>query len=520
MQRTCLHSIFHHARVINAHSTSICWGYATGRAFGRSWNDSRCPLNTLYFNTINPTYFQLYPEASLSGIASGDIVVFGANHAAYVITPSSNYNNFKVDQVPNEGGPEQTNVSLSAAIAAYGQPTGYYREKKLWRVTVQNSFTGGKVGVGGIEYDSPYTEGELYWESTRNIDAVMDGRSHDNYVRRFVIWLREGSNYNTSKSTAVTITKYNFSQPENYTAVFKKEFNITFQNNFIGVGNAGIIKVNGQQYTLPTGQPFKVIEPNSIAAEAISGQTYNSIIYTFTQWSDGNTSYSRTFTPNDHATYTANFTGKPSCTPNVSAGGPVGANVQITWSEHPNQNVSEYHLWRIVKHSLTGITDPPQRIAILSRGTTSYTDYAYILTDGYTHDLLKYDVRAYYSTEQSFADANYVSAFGRLDLKMVNLSGGAATQLEPEAPLAYRLLNYPNPFNPSTTIRFDLPEPSFVLLDVYDVRGGLVVTLIKEQKPAGSHVIKFEAPHLPGGVYFYRLQTGGFTKMQKMLLVK
>lgn len=339
----------------NAHSTSICWGYATGRAFGRSWNDSRCPLNTLYFTGISTTLFHFNEGASLSGISAGDIVVFGAVHAAYVRTPHSNPLDFKVDQVPNINGPEQTNVSLSDAIDDYGQPTGYYREKKLWSVTVQNSFTGGKVGVNGTEWDSPYTESELYWESTFNIDAVMDGRLHDNYIRRFVKWLQDdGSDYNTSKSTTITITKYNFSEPEDYTAIFRKEFNITFQNNFIGVGgNAGIIKVNGQQYTLPTSQPFQVVEPNSITAEAISGQVYNYIIYAFTQWSDGNTSYSRTFTPTDHTTYIAN------------------------------------------------------------------TDYEYVITGGYTHDLVQYDVRAYYSNEGSFADPNYVSAFGRLDVKIM-----------------------------------------------------------------------------------------------------
>jgi hypothetical protein len=80
--------------------------------------------------------------------------------------------------------------------------------------------------------------------------------------------------------------------------------------------------------------------------------------------------------------------------------------------------------------------------------------------------------------------------------------------------------NYPNPFNPSTTISYQLPQESLVTLKVYDVLGNEMVTLINEEKPAGSYEAKFDASKLSSGVYVYRLQAGNFIQTKKMMLVK
>ena len=80
--------------------------------------------------------------------------------------------------------------------------------------------------------------------------------------------------------------------------------------------------------------------------------------------------------------------------------------------------------------------------------------------------------------------------------------------------------NFPNPFNPSTTLSFSIPSSSFVILKVYDMLGKEVRTLVNENKPAGIYGITFDATGLPSGLYFYRLQAGGQTITRKMLLVK
>jgi hypothetical protein len=80
--------------------------------------------------------------------------------------------------------------------------------------------------------------------------------------------------------------------------------------------------------------------------------------------------------------------------------------------------------------------------------------------------------------------------------------------------------NYPNPFNPSTYIRFSISDTRFTTLKVYDVLGNEVATLVNEEKPAGSYEVNFKASMLASGIYYYRLTTGNFTEIKKMLLLK
>ena len=80
--------------------------------------------------------------------------------------------------------------------------------------------------------------------------------------------------------------------------------------------------------------------------------------------------------------------------------------------------------------------------------------------------------------------------------------------------------NYPNPFNPTTTIKYQIPELSFVTIKVYDVLGNEVATLLNEENPSGTYEIEFDGTELPSGVYFYQLKAGNFVETKKMLLLK
>ena len=80
--------------------------------------------------------------------------------------------------------------------------------------------------------------------------------------------------------------------------------------------------------------------------------------------------------------------------------------------------------------------------------------------------------------------------------------------------------NYPNPFNPSTTIQYEFPFSCDVRLEVLNIRGQLIRTLVNEQKAPGRHSIEFDASGLSSGVYLYRLVAGDFTQTRKMVLLK
>ncbi len=80
--------------------------------------------------------------------------------------------------------------------------------------------------------------------------------------------------------------------------------------------------------------------------------------------------------------------------------------------------------------------------------------------------------------------------------------------------------NFPNPFNPSTMIRFGIPQNSFVTLKIYDMLGREVATLVNDNLNAGTYDVDFNAVNLSSGVYFYRITTGEFTQIKKMTLIK
>jgi len=80
--------------------------------------------------------------------------------------------------------------------------------------------------------------------------------------------------------------------------------------------------------------------------------------------------------------------------------------------------------------------------------------------------------------------------------------------------------NYPNPFNPATTIRYGLPARSHVSLSVFNTLGQQVATLVNEIQDVGYYDVRFDASSLASGVYFYRLQAGGFVATKKLLSVK
>ena len=80
--------------------------------------------------------------------------------------------------------------------------------------------------------------------------------------------------------------------------------------------------------------------------------------------------------------------------------------------------------------------------------------------------------------------------------------------------------NFPNPFNPSATIRFDLPHASNVSLKVYDLLGQEALTLVDEERPAGVYEVSFNAENLSSGMYVYRLRAGDYVSTRRMLVLK
>ncbi|NOX88708.1 MAG: tandem-95 repeat protein [Calditrichaeota bacterium] len=89
------------------------------------------------------------------------------------------------------------------------------------------------------------------------------------------------------------------------------------------------------------------------------------------------------------------------------------------------------------------------------------------------------------------------------------------------APKVYSLSqNYPNPFNPTTTIEYGLPKAGRVVLELYNAVGQKMMTLVNGNQPAGYHKVTFDGTRLASGLYFYRIKSGNFVKIRKMILLK
>ena len=110
-----------------------------------------------------------------------------------------------------------------------------------------------------------------------------------------------------------------------------------------------------------------------------------------------------------------------------------------------------------------------------------------------------------------------------LALNQIASLGAIAVETRPEE-FALRN-NYPNPFNPSTTIKYQLPDAADVRLEIYNVVGQSVRTLVDQQEAAGRYELQWDATNnngqsLSSGIYFYRIQAGAFQEVKKMLLMK
>ena len=171
-------------------------------------------------------------------------------------------------------------------------------------------------------------------------------------------------------------------------------------------------------------------------------------------------------------------------------------------------------------NSLSGVyfTDMNTGIAVGDTGTilrTTNGGASWITqTSGTTKDLFGV----------SFTDANNGTAVGR-DGTILRTTNGGATFVEEEEmdemPTEFLLFrNYPNPFNPSTSIQYAVSSRQFVTLKVYDILGNEIETLVNEEKSTGTYEITWYAENLPSGVYFYKMTGGNYSETKKMLLLK
>ena len=118
------------------------------------------------------------------------------------------------------------------------------------------------------------------------------------------------------------------------------------------------------------------------------------------------------------------------------------------------------------------------------------------------------------------------SVAGSRDGRIICFSGGitvfpAVTNISSQLPDKYSLSqNFPNPFNPETSINFDIPKNGLVKINVYDIAGKEIAQLVNEDMKAGKYRVTFNGSNLSSGTYFYRISAGSFVDSKKMVIIK
>jgi tetratricopeptide (TPR) repeat protein len=159
----------------------------------------------------------------------------------------------------------------------------------------------------------------------------------------------------------------------------------------------------------------------------------------------------------------------------------------------------------------------------VSNDTSLICDALYAKGYIYSHDLndKKNAVECFSSLINQYSQ-NSLSDLAKNELQILGESSSQASNgnAVSDSSLGYSINNYPNPFNPSTTINYTIPKTEKVTLEVYDIVGRRIAELVNTEKPAGTHSVRFDASSLASGIYFYTIRAGEFLQTKKMLLIK
>jgi len=188
---------------------------------------------------------------------------------------------------------------------------------------------------------------------------------------------------------------------------------------------------------------------------------------------------------------------------------------QTASSGHPVlewQHASVTPNWRTGYKIYRSLTNPYNYTVIgsVSENTNTFTDEGVLLSGG---------GHAYYKL--TAINGTRESVFSNMIEVDVNYAEKIKGQVEPKSVLEYCLnQNFPNPFNPLTTIAFSLKENSFVTLKVFDILGREVTTLVNDVFEAGNHQVEFDGSNFESGIYFYEISANSFRDVKKLILLK
>ena len=395
-------------------------------------------------------------------------------------------------------------------------------------LTVRNDLdgnNGGEIGVGvnqnASRVSSPLTF-VVFANDIINLSAYDDNPILFNYNWVFNDteapskksgWEKFGGS-STQWSPQTAITSYTTNSQDNNAillAYLRKKCDVTVSSGYYP------IYINGTAYYSST--TISVVEGNQFNASLQCDPIYsqNGQMQFFSHWNINGSQLYPNVLINAHSSVNPVYVNRPVYNgyKQVFYGQTVSQPIEVYWTENPNTQITEYEIWRRVKTN--GVLGPENKIAVVGRGVQLFTDYAYALTDGYSDKLILYDVREHNTVTGGYSSPSYEAVYGTSNLEK---SSDKEQLVSNVVPTNYSISNYPNPFNPTTTINYQLPKDGLVTIKVYDIIGKEVATLVNGHKSAGYYKVDFNASKLTSGVYIATIQASNFNKSIKLLLTK
>ncbi|GEM_PF-656363 len=427
--------------------------------------------------------------------------------------------------------PSSFHVSESVSFPDHSNPGNY--SPSDYRLV-------GLPGDGNSRIDSMLggahkTDWQLYWDNGGASDYFVEfnGGSDFRFSKGRAFWLLNKGNWNINAtvpavplvSQAVAIPLHSgwnlITNPYNTSVTWEtvKEANgITdplwgFNGNF--VSSTVMLPTSGYYYYNSPGQTALTIPyGNTVGKRTVAGsETIQwKIDFTLRSGSYGDESASCGVAQNA----SNGFDGMDARRPRAMGDLPAVYFLHPEWDENYSVFATDYkpefsdqQSWTFTAHCTNGVKSE-LFLAGISRIPQMFDVYLIDIERGTVQDLW---VDSSYQMVDAGTDVQFELVVGRND--------AIKDRLDHVLPVKYYLSNnYPNPFNPSTSFEYRLPEAGFVTCKVFNMAGQEVATLVNEQQAGGTYTITWNAGQVSSGIYFVRFHAGDFSSVKKVLLVK
>ena len=541
-----------HSGNCGGQSGGVCYGYAMGRLGEAS---SPCNPSTMIpeytcnnFDAwagwgVIDEYFEHHSDATLN--VSGPIIIdFGGNHVAYCSSGASGGpSSITIYHVRTSGQSDTIGTAYKQGSysyyynwtqSGYGSynSTGYWTIRNINTQAQNNFFNGatpvtdhGTISLSDSSGTSPFTKA-LKWTQSQTATATDLQDYPTGYKQVFnASWTQNGVGAGSTLQIPITV--------RNGASAYQANFYEATPITFAPTGGGGGVSVDSQSWY---SSHIKYAKINPTPADQVSAQAVptaaDDMNYVFAYWTNSNNgdiAYTSaiSFYASVPITYTAHFTAKPEAPTSLNQVASIGQNVHLTWTDNPNTTrVTQYHIYRSCEGG-----EERNLVATAYKGLQSWTDPDVTVKGTKDGPLITYDVCGVDSVTSNEGDCASVSQYGYYVPRIVQPEEPKAWNESAEIPKEYSVGSYPNPFNPSTTISYSLPNNSSVKLDIYDVAGRKVRSLLDEGKSAGYHNVVWNGRDENGrgiasGMYLYRFTATpingekAFTQSGKLLLMK